>query len=115
VIESKQQLIALEEINTGLIEMIWVELVVLKGDVELCMSEGLLRLKIWRKLCELIFQSGENWNMVILGFWIDKVVNALPEKGVAFVQYKSILNAEFAKEAMQNQVLESDDVNFTLF
>lgn len=36
----------------------------------------------------------------------------LPEKGVAFVQYKSILNAEFAKAAMEDQKLESDDVIF---
>lgn len=37
-------------------------------------------------------------------------VNVIPDKGVAFVQYRSILNAEFAKEAMQNQKLESDDI-----
>ncbi|KAJ3301195.1 Pre-mRNA-splicing factor [Kappamyces sp. JEL0829] len=37
------------------------------------------------------------------------LVNVLTEKGVAFVQYKSILNAEFAKEAMQDQRLESED------
>jgi hypothetical protein len=37
-------------------------------------------------------------------------VSVLAEKGVAFVQYKSILNAEFAKEAMQNQKLETDEV-----
>lgn len=37
-------------------------------------------------------------------------VSILAEKGVAFVQYKSILNAEFAKEAMQNQKLESDEI-----
>jgi len=37
-------------------------------------------------------------------------VNAINDKGCAFVKYKSILNAEFAKEAMQLQALESDDV-----
>ena len=37
-------------------------------------------------------------------------MSILPEKGVAFVMYQSILNAEFAKEAMQNQKLESDEV-----
>jgi hypothetical protein len=39
-----------------------------------------------------------------------EVINILEDKGVAFIQYKSILNAEFAKEAMQGQTLESAEV-----
>jgi hypothetical protein len=35
----------------------------------------------------------------------------LPGKNVAFIQYKSILNAEFAKEAMFGQTLESSEVH----
>ncbi|KAJ3255981.1 Pre-mRNA-splicing factor [Boothiomyces macroporosus] len=36
--------------------------------------------------------------------------NVLQMKGVAFVQYKSILNAEFAMEAMRSQTLESSEI-----
>ncbi|CAG8449348.1 10377_t:CDS:10 [Ambispora leptoticha] len=45
------------------------------------------------------------------GEWgeIEKI-KILKDKGVAFVTYKSSLNAEFAKEAMSNQSLDSNEV-----
>lgn len=37
-------------------------------------------------------------------------INILQQKGVAFIQYRNILNAEFAKEAMHGQTLESSEI-----
>jgi hypothetical protein len=37
-------------------------------------------------------------------------VHVLTGKGVAFVTYKNLMNAEFAKEAMQGQTLESAEM-----
>ena len=37
-------------------------------------------------------------------------INVLQAKGVAFIQYENLLNAEFAKEAMHGQNLESSEI-----
>jgi hypothetical protein len=37
-------------------------------------------------------------------------VTVVPLKGAAFVRYKHLANAEFAKEAMMNQSLEGNEV-----
>jgi hypothetical protein len=37
-------------------------------------------------------------------------INFLPNKGVAFIKYRHRCMAEFAKEAMQNQALDKNEI-----
>ena len=46
----------------------------------------------------------------LFGF-CQSLVNILQDKGVAFVRYVDIPNAEFAKEAMNAQSLDSGEVD----
>ena len=50
--------------------------------------------------------NGEKSSIV---YFID-LVTIVQSKGVAFVRYKNLANAEFAKEAMTNQSLESNEI-----
>lgn len=47
--------------------------------------------------------SGADWS-------VGGAVKILQSKGVAFVTYVSELNAQFAKEAMMHQSLDSDEI-----
>jgi hypothetical protein len=105
----KRRGIALDERNTEPIETIWGASAHLKDAVKLFMLVIFLQQSIWKNWFAPIFLNGGTLFTVRQQF--PNQVNVLPEKGVAFVMYKSILNAEFAKEAMKEQTLETDDVS----
>ncbi|CAG8473466.1 15_t:CDS:2 [Acaulospora colombiana] len=101
---------------------IWVASVRSTGKIERSMSDISTLVLTWRKSFANILANGEKSKKVVLLVCLLLVsqsltisiyllsVKILKDKGVAFVTYQCILNAEFAKEAMSNQSLDHNEV-----